>query len=95
MTPRQRELARHALGLTDGRKKSYRNRYMVALHSLHEMIWDDLVHAGMAERGRDGVSSVGFYLTEVGARAALDPGEMLDPEDFPISLVTPAERGTP
>jgi hypothetical protein len=83
MTPRQRELARHALGLTDGREKSYRNRYVAALHSLHEMIWDDLVHAGMARRGKDGTSHVGFYLTEVGARAALEQGEILDTEDFP------------
>lgn len=82
MTPSQREMARHALGLTDGRKISYRNRYVASLCSLREMAWDDLVRAGMAERGRDGASSVGFCLTEAGARLALEPGETLDPEDF-------------
>lgn len=83
MTPKQRELARHALGLTDGRKLSYRNYYVAALHSFHEMEWDDLVRAGMAERGSDRKSSVGFCLTEAGARAAINSGEVLDPEDFP------------
>jgi hypothetical protein len=43
----------------------------------------DLVRAGMAERGLDRKSSVGFCLTEAGARAAINPGEVLDPEDFP------------
>lgn len=93
MTPQQRTLARHALGLTDGRKQSYRNSYVAALHSFHEMAWDDLVRAGMAERGLDRKSTVGFCLTEAGARAALDPGEMLDPEDFSASAVTSQDGG--
>lgn len=83
MTPDQLRLARHALGLPNDQRRSYRNYYVAALHTLGEMTWDDLVRSGMAERGENRRTSVGFCLTDKGAAAALEPGETLDPEDFP------------
>jgi carotenoid cleavage dioxygenase-like enzyme len=71
-------MARHALGLTEGRRKSYRNRYVAGIGTDAEERWDDLVRRGLAQR--DGGC---FRLTEEGARAALNNGEKLDPEDFP------------
>lgn len=86
MTPEQRKLARHALGLDNPNAKgrSYRNRYYAgrgheAWGTLHEMVgqgWMNLVDVG----GRSM-----FWLTMVGAKLALDPGETLDPEDFPYA----------
>lgn len=83
MTPKQMRMARHALGLPNGNMRSYRNRYVTAIGTSFESEWDDLVKRGMAERGSDHGASVGYCLTYEGARAALDPGEALDLEDFP------------
>ena len=82
MTPEQRKMARHALGLTEGRKQSYRNRYYVSLGSPDAAAWDDLVSKGLAVRGSDRERSVMFGLTLEGAEAALESGETLDHEDF-------------
>lgn len=86
MTPEQRKLARHALGLDnpDAKGRSYRNCYYAsaghpAWHDLHEM-----VGAGWANlEDKDGGRTTLFWLTLPGAVLALNPGEMLDPEDFP------------
>lgn len=83
MTPDQIELARHALGLTGGRSRSYRNRYLSALGGETEAAWSALVSTGHAERGAGTSTGVWFYLTRAGAEAVLRPGESLDPEDFP------------
>jgi hypothetical protein len=88
MTPSQRKMARHALGLDGERKRSYRNRYVAGLGTTHEDEWNDLCRRGLAERGTDGIAIVGFCLTEEGAREALLPGEILDPEDFPTPQET-------
>lgn len=67
MTPEQIELARHALGLTNGRRQSCRNLFATGPGHSDELTGgDDL-----------------FRLTVAGARAALQPGERLCPEDFP------------
>jgi hypothetical protein len=83
MTPEQIKMARSALGLPNGMKRSYRNRYCAALGSATERAWNDLVRRGHAERGIEQVQTAIFYLTESGARIAIDPTESLDPEDFP------------
>lgn len=85
MTPEQRKMARHALGLTEGRTVSYRNRYAAALGTTTELEWDEMVKRGWAERGSDGITLVGFCLTDAGARTVLEAGETLDREDFPPS----------
>ena len=82
MTPAQKKLARHALGLDSpgARGRSYRNRFFCGV-THHD--WQDMVRAGYAKHnGGVGHESM-FYLTEAGARAALNRGEKLDPEDFP------------
>lgn len=86
MTPSQREMARHALGLDGKRRRSYRNRYTAGLGTTQEDEWNDLCRRGLAERGADGIAVVGFCLTLDGAREALGEGEIIDREDFPDAV---------
>lgn len=84
---RQIDLSRHALGLDGRRKTSYRNRFVIGPGSEDYAAWMAMVEAGDATR-RDGATvPFGgcdvFYLTEQGAKKALNRGEKLDPEDFP------------
>jgi hypothetical protein len=84
MTPRQRKLARHALGLPNAARRSYRNHYVAAYAAGPYDDWAAMVDAGEAGAApaiRNGRQR--FWLTEKGARAALDPGETLCHEDFP------------
>lgn len=85
MTPRQKELARHALGLKDGRKKSYRNRFFAGQGHPDYDDWIGLVRAGHAiKHSRRPVNGdFLFTLTTAGAQAVLEPAETLCPEDFP------------
>lgn len=92
-TSREIELARHALGLPNARNRSYRNRYIA---SPEHAEWRNLVAAGLAEQhsGKEVVNGVVrniyaggadlFVLTRAGAEMALQPGESLDTEDFPV-----------
>jgi hypothetical protein len=79
VTPDQRELARHALGLGSGQRRSYRNRFHT---SASHPQWVAMVEAGEAQVEHSQPHSV-FSLTRQGAEAALEPGESLCPEDFP------------
>lgn len=85
LTAEQKKLARHALGLVDGNKKSYRNRYRAPLIGDITVAWCEMHDAGYAVCVPTESKSLGpfFYLTEAGARLALEPGETLCPEDFP------------
>jgi hypothetical protein len=86
MTPRQIDLARHALGLPNKAGRSYRNRFVAGEGHTDYPNWTAMVEAGHAKRRKSGAladSDDLFLLTEAGARAALKPGERLDPEDFP------------
>lgn len=86
MTDAQRELARHALGLPNDRRRTYRNRYVCPNGVPAHEDWCAMVAAGEAVMQRD-IEIFGwmtlFALTIEGARLALLPGESLDPEDFP------------
>jgi hypothetical protein len=87
MTPRQRELARHALGLPNKNRTSYRNQFCAGDGHQDAADWEAMVAAGFASK-RDGATiPFGgdhlFYLTDDGARMALEPREYLDSEDFP------------
>lgn len=86
LTPAQRKLARHALGLPNDRKRSYRNRFVSTVCPGNYDHWCAMTDAGLAIAGptqRNGIQSlVTFWLTKIGADAALEPGESLDPEDF-------------
>jgi hypothetical protein len=98
MTPEQIELARHALGLPNRNKKSYRNHFVAGEgHSDFEN-WRDMVEKGFA-RGKKGSQLTGgdpvFWLTLAGASLALRRGEKLDPDDFNLpSQRTVSDVGT-
>lgn len=87
MTDRQIELARHALGLGNGRRQSYRNYFTAGVgHNDYEE-WLEMSRIGAAIR-RDGRRLIFggddlFHLTRAGAEQALRSGETLDPEHFP------------
>jgi hypothetical protein len=74
MTPRQKALARHALGLEDGRTKSYRNRFYCGPNHPAWPDWISMCVAGEAKRGpKEGnQSSVRFSLTHHGAATRSD-----------------------
>jgi hypothetical protein len=96
MTPRQKALARHALGLPNRRNRSYRNRFICTYAPGDYDIWIDMLEAGLADAMplRSSDRNRFFWLTLKGAAAALDPGETLDPEDFPTPPMTPViDRG--
>lgn len=85
MTPAQRELARHALGLPNATGHSYRNRYFAAAQGEASQQWRAMIEAGEAEGGKPArrQSSLFFRLTRKGAELAIDRGEWLSFEDFP------------
>lgn len=91
MKHRQITLARHALGLPNDRRRSYRNRYFAPAGMDVENEWNDMVSHGWAERG-DGIRSIAFWLTRSGAEMALDPGESLDMEDFALTSAKGEEK---
>lgn len=84
MTPRQKELARHALGLPNERKRSYRNRFFTAptIANPDFVDWSSMVAIGCARGVRETDLLAHFWLTRKGAEAALEKGESLDLEDF-------------
>jgi hypothetical protein len=92
MTPKQCELARHALGLPNKMRMSYRNRFVAGTGHDDYADWMQMVTDGNAEM-RDGgklpfAGDSLFWLTHNGAKQALNPREKLDREDF-----TPANQG--
>lgn len=88
MTSEQLALARHALGLPNQHKKSYRNRYYI--HESHEDCahWNVMVEEGFAAKHLLKTDIAGrwdilYTMTFKGAQLSCKPGECLDPEDFP------------
>nr|RDS93954.1 hypothetical protein DWF04_19820 [Cereibacter sphaeroides f. sp. denitrificans] len=89
MSQHQIELARHALGLPNRRKQSYRNHFVTGPGAPDYDAWAAMVADGFAREYRASVLSGGdpaFILTPKGATAALERGERLDPEDFPTQV---------
>jgi hypothetical protein len=86
MRPDEWLLARHALGLPNRYRKSYRNRYLAG-GPLDIESWEGMVSAGFAETtgARTVEGMQWFWLTEAGAKAALRRSEKLCPEDFPTA----------
>ena len=84
MTPEQKNLARHALGLPNKNKCTFRNRFY---SSKDNPEWSGMVEAGEAKVApvkSDMIADYAvFWLTRIGAVRALEPGERLDREDFP------------
>jgi hypothetical protein len=87
MTPRQIELARHALGLPNAWLRSFRNYFRAGPGHQNHDDWMAMIASGDAVitsgDGRTAASVYLFNLTRQGALAALRPGECLDPEDWP------------
>lgn len=84
LTLRHRRLAGHALGLPNRRNVSYRNRFLAPYTPGGDTDrWFQMVELGLAEAMPPVGNYIRFYLTRQGADAALDPGETLDPDDFP------------
>lgn len=81
---RQFDLARHALGLPNDRRRSYRNRFYAGSGHQAYADWEAMIASGAARAEEAGGTRM-FWLTEQGARAALLPGEQLCHEDFPAS----------
>lgn len=87
MTPRQIELARHALGFQRPEQKcSYRNHFVAGSGHPDYADWVAMTGTGEARQRKKAPYCGGddcFWLTTIGAKAALRSGETLDPEDFP------------
>lgn len=86
MTPRQHELARHALGLPNKDAKSYRNYFVTGQGSDDYPDWEAMVNGGFAlKRGPLKIFGYDYcyHLTRAGAEIALQAGEHLCPEDWP------------
>jgi hypothetical protein len=85
MTHKQRELARHALGLPNRKQLSYRNHFVCGPDHDDYEDWLSMCQSGLAKHRNLGQASGGdevFWLTAEGAKLALDEGENLDVEDF-------------
>lgn len=93
MTPRQIELARHALGLPNRTKQSYRNRFVASAGHGDFADWEAMVAEGVAKR--DDGPTFCFWLTLEGAHNALLKGERLDLEDFPSMAQREAAAAPP
>lgn len=88
MTPKQIELARHALGLSRN-KTSFRNHFVAGAGHSDFADWQEMVLAGDAKvqeqpKGLGGQSC--FWMTPRGAKKAIRKGESLCPEDFPATI---------
>ncbi len=99
MTPTQIELARHALGLPNKRRQSYRNHFVCGPGHDDYDNWQAMVGAGLAKRRKGNPLTGGddlFWLTLEGAHNALTKGERLDLEDFPSAASSnPSPVSTP
>ncbi len=83
MSPLQREMARHALGLPNPQRESYRNHYCIEPGGAEYDAWMDLVERNLAVRRKNPgwLSGDMFYLTLAGALDAREGQEHLGRED--------------
>jgi hypothetical protein len=83
VTKKQRDMARHALGLPNKKNTTYRNHYCIGPDGDGYKDWEDLVAHGLAVKAGGGAQWAGdfFYLTLNGAREMLLPKEHIGRED--------------
>lgn len=83
MTEKQKQLARHALGLPNPQNTTYRNHFCIGEGGDGYADWEDLVFKGLAVKATGGANWSGdfFYLTLEGARDVLLPHEHVSRED--------------
>jgi hypothetical protein len=93
LTKRQIDLARHALGLPNKDRQSYRNSFVGGPGHADYDDWYAMAKAAYAVRRDGALLRLGgndlFHLTRAGAEAALVGRETLDPEDVPAEAVAP------
>lgn len=90
MTAQQRDLARHALGLPNKQRISYRNHFVTHKDSEDYCPWQELVRHGLAMFMHGGEMAGGgdiFWLTQQGAEHVLEPGEKLKVDFSPKQVV--------
>lgn len=95
----ERDMARHALGLPNRERTSYRNHFVTDREGADGRVWMRMVEKGAATVRKGSPLTGGddlFRLTHAGAMAALNRPEKLCPEDFPqaparSTTATPAE----
>ena len=80
MTDRQRELSRHALGLPNDRRVTYRNRFIVGPGMTNFQEWEDLAEKGLAVKSA-GETANCYQLTLAAARMVLHKNERICRED--------------
>ena len=87
MTDAQRNLARHALGLPNRSRCSYRNHYVIDQGPDYEA-WMAMVADNLARRHAMAwiCGGVMFTLTRAGAELALKPRRSAGPRGLPLSL---------
>lgn len=88
MSDRMRDLARHALGLPNARRRTYRNHFCTGEGDANWHEWMMMTAAGFATKHNPSWIHAGnsmFRLTRAGANAALDTSEQLCAEDWKIS----------
>lgn len=77
----ERRFIRHALGLNNGQRVGYRNRYLAG--GLAIGIGDSLASRGLARRtGYSSDVGVWFVITEAGFEAVKNKGERMDREEL-------------
>lgn len=87
MTPEERAVARHALGLPNDRRVSYRNHFVAEEGTADFDLWRTMVERGLARQHRGSVLTGGaplFMLTRAGGDRAIDQGEGLGDRHFPF-----------
>jgi hypothetical protein len=82
ITERQREFARHALGLPNEKNMSYRNHFSIGIEGDGYVDWEDLVSKGLAIKLPFGFhGGFIFHLTLEGALMVRGPEEHISRED--------------
>lgn len=83
VTPEQKRLARHALGLPNDKMVSYANGLQIERNTAAHRNLVSLIDQSLALVDTIGRRYISFHLTRAGAELALKPGERLCEEDFP------------
>lgn len=83
MTDRQRQIARHMLGLDSPTMRSYRNYFVANSDHADFVTLAEMQREGLVARLTNGPGSDYWFLTRAAAESVLLPGESLDAEDFP------------
>lgn len=86
LSDEEKKLCRHALGLPNAKKKSYRNHFVTSKGGRDAEVFEVMHDKGLVLRQANnkllGSGDVFYRLTRAAAAACLEPGERLDQTDF-------------